>query len=168
MDKILIAFCTETGTTADVAEKIAEKIGNNNVEVVDVDDADIDKILEYNNIILGSSTTGAGDLPDSMDSFLPDFVENDLSGKTIAIFGLGDSDGFGDTFAGAMHHIHTQLSSTGCKLIGKVSVEGYSFDDSDAVEDDYFVGLAIDEVNEDDKTDERIDAWLKDILPQFN
>jgi flavodoxin I len=46
------------------------------------------------------------------------------------------------------------------KFVGAVSTDGYTYDDSEAVVDGKFVGLALDEVNEDDKTDERIDAWL--------
>ena len=38
-----------------------------------------------------------------------------------------------------------------------------NFDDSEAVVDGKFVGLALDDVNEDDKTEGRIDAWLEDI-----
>ena len=35
----------------------------------------------------------------------------------------------------------------------------------EAIDGDKFLGLALDEVNEDDKTEERIDAWLEDIKP---
>ena len=38
-----------------------------------------------------------------------------------------------------------------------------TFEDSEAVVDGKFVGLALDDVNEDDKTEERIDAWLENI-----
>ena len=48
-----------------------------------------------------------------------------------------------------------------------MSTDGYTFDDSDAVIDGKFVGLALDDLNEEDKTDERIDAWLADIKPSL-
>ena len=51
----------------------------------------------------------------------------------------------------------------GANVVGAVSTEGYTFDDSEAVVDGKFVGLALDDVNEEDKTDERIDAWINDI-----
>ena len=38
-----------------------------------------------------------------------------------------------------------------------------SYDDSEAVVDGKFLGLALDEVNEDDKSDERIDAWIDEL-----
>ena len=59
------------------------------------------------------------------------------------------------------------LKEAGAKVVGQVSTDGYTYDDSEAVVDDHFVGLALDEVNEDDKTDERIDAWVKEIQPEL-
>lgn len=41
-----------------------------------------------------------------------------------------------------------------------VSTDGYTYDDSESVVDGHFIGLALDDVNEDDKTAERIDAWI--------
>ena len=49
--------------------------------------------------------------------------------------------------------------------MGAVSTDGYTFDDSEAVVDGKFVGLPLDDVNEDDKTDARINAWIADITP---
>ena len=57
------------------------------------------------------------------------------------------------------------LYEAGAQVIGAVATEGYTFDDSESVVDGKFVGLALDEVNEDGKTDERIDAWVAEILP---
>lgn len=90
-----------------------------------------------------------------------DVVKNaDLSGKTVAIFGCGDSASYGDTFCGAMKELYDAAKAAGANVIGAVSTEGYTFDDSDAVVDGQFVGLALDDINEDDKTDSRIDAWI--------
>jgi len=86
-----------------------------------------------------------------------------LNGKTIALFGCGDSESYSDTFCAAMAEIHDGLKDSGAKFVGAVSTDGYTYDDSAAVIDGKFVGLALDDVNEDDKTDERIDAWIDDI-----
>ena len=48
-----------------------------------------------------------------------------------------------------------------------VSTDGYTFDDSAAVIDGQFVGLPLDDVNEDSKTDGRIDAWIAQISPNL-
>jgi hypothetical protein len=47
------------------------------------------------------------------------------------------------------------------------STDGYTFDDSEAVVDGKFIGLPLDDVNEDDKTDSRIDAWIAEISPNL-
>ena len=62
-----------------------------------------------------------------------------------------------------MDEIYSALKDKGVNFVGQVSTDGYTFDDSAAVVDGKFVGLALDDINEDDKTDERIDAWLESI-----
>ena len=81
----------------------------------------------------------------------------------MALFGCGDSESYSDTFCGAMDEIYSALKDKGVNFVGQVSTDGYTFDDSAAVVDGKFVGLALDDINEDDKTDERIDAWLESI-----
>ena len=91
----------------------------------------------------------------------------DLSGKTVALFGCGDSESYPDTFVGGMAEIYNAAKAAGADVIGAVSTDGYTFDDSESVVDGHFVGLALDEVNEDDKTDERIEAWVAQIQPNL-
>lgn len=62
-----------------------------------------------------------------------------------------------------MDEIYSALQDKGVKFVGQVSTDDYTFDDSAAVVDGKFVGLALDDINEDDKTPGRIDAWLDDI-----
>ena len=62
---------------------------------------------------------------------------------------------------------YNAVKTAGANVIGAVSTEGYTFDDSESVVDGKFVGLALDEVNEDDKTDERINAWVEEIQPNL-
>ena len=91
----------------------------------------------------------------------------DLSGKTVALFGCGDSESYPDTFAGGMGELYQAVVGAGAHVVGAVPVDGYTFDSSDAVVDGHFVGLALDEVNESDKTDARIDAWAAAITPSL-
>ena len=91
----------------------------------------------------------------------------DLSGKTVALFGCGDSESYPDTFVGGMAEIYNAVKQAGANVIGAVTTEGYTFDDSESVVDGKFVGLALDEVNEDSKTDERIDDWVAEIKPSL-
>ena len=43
--------------------------------------------------------------------------------------------------------------------------DGYTFGDSEAVIDGKFIGLPLDDINEEDKTDTRIKAWIAAISP---
>ena len=44
-----------------------------------------------------------------------------------------------------------------------MDTSSYTYDDSTAVVDGKFVGLALDEMNEDDQTPVRIDAWIESL-----
>ncbi len=167
MEKIAILFGSSTGNTESVAETLAEKIGSDNVDVINVAEASVDDLEQYKNFILGASTWGVGDLQDDWDDFLSDFAGMDFSGKKIALYGLGDSMTYADSFVDAMKHIYDEINDK-AEVIGHVDTEGYNFDESASVVDGKFVGLPLDEDNEDDLTESRIDAWLKDLLPKFN
>ena len=66
-----------------------------------------------------------------------------------------------------MAELYNVAKNVGACVIGRVATNGYTFDESEAVVDGKFVGLALDEVNEDDKTDERINAWVAEIQPSL-
>jgi flavodoxin I len=88
---------------------------------------------------------------------------SNLQGKTVALFACGDSSSYSDTFCDAMGLIYQEIANSGAIIVGQTPTDGYSFDSSISVVDGKFVGLAIDEVNESNKTDERIAAWVKNI-----
>ena len=157
MSKTIVIFGSSTGTCEGIAEKIGAKLG---AEVVNVQDLN-DDVLAADNLLLGTSTWGAGELQDDWYDGVETIKGADLSGKTVAIFGCGDSASYSDTFCGAMKELYDAAKEAGANVIGEVSTDGYTFDDSDAIVDGKFVGLALDDINEDDKTDERIDAWLE-------
>lgn len=162
-----IFFGSTSGTTEDIAQRIAAKLGVNDSDIHDVSNASVADTEQYEVLILGTSTWGSGDLQDDWYSFIEELKGQDLSGKIVALFGCGDSSSFSDTYCNGMGELYSQLQGTGCKFIGAVDAAGYTFDESTANVDGKFVGLAIDEVNEDDKTDERIEAWVAAIQPEI-
>lgn len=162
MKKTVVIYGSSTGTCQSIAENIASKLG---VEAVDVANLNADVIAENDNLLLGTSTWGSGELQDDWFDGLKTLKEAGLSGKTVAVFGCGDAESYSDTFCGAMAEVYNTAKDAGAKLVGEVSTDGYTFDDSEAVVDGKFVGLALDDVNEDDKTEGRIDAWLEAIKP---
>ena len=160
MVKTIVVYGSSTGTCEAIAGKIAEKLG---VEAINVSDLTADVIAENDNLLIGTSTWGAGELQDDWYDGVDTLKGADLSGKVVAVFGCGDSASYSDTFCGAMKELYDAAKAGGATVVGEVDIDGYTFDDSDAVVDNKFVGLALDDINEDDKTDGRIDAWLEQI-----
>jgi flavodoxin I len=160
MGKTIVVYGSSTGTCEAIAGKIAEKLG---VEAINVSDLTADVIAENDNLLIGTSTWGAGELQDDWYDGVDTLKGADLSGKVVAVFGCGDSASYSDTFCGAMKELYDAAKAGGATVVGEVDIDGYTFDDSDAVVDNKFVGLALDDINEDDKTDGRSDAWLEQI-----
>ncbi|MBQ1854223.1 MAG: flavodoxin, partial [Prevotella sp.] len=127
-----------------------------------VADMTADTIADNDVLLLGTSTWGAGELQDDWYDGIDVLKEADLEGKTVAIFGCGDAESYPDTFCGAMGEIYNAVSDR-ATVVGGVSTDDYTFDDSEAVQNGQFVGLALDDVNESDKTEARIDAWIASL-----
>ncbi len=160
MSKTIVVYGSTTGTCESIAQTLGSKLG---AEVIDVASLSADQLQEADNILLGTSTWGAGELQDDWYDGVESVKGADLSGKQVAIFGCGDSASYSDTFCSAMKELYDAAQEAGATLVGAVSTDGYNFDDSDAVVDGKFVGLALDDVNEDDQTAGRIDAWVAQL-----
>lgn len=160
-----IFFASSTGNSEEIANKIASKLGD--IEVFDLAGTKIDKINEYDKLILGGSTWGDGELNDDWEDAWGDFCKLNLSNKTIALFGLGDQESYSDEFCSALGIIYEQVKSSGAKIVGLTSTEGYYHDGSKAQIENKFVGLVIDEDNQSDLTEERIENWINDIKSEI-
>lgn len=157
MSKTIVVYGSTTGTCESIAQTLGDQLG---AEVINVSDLTADQLAEADNIVLGTSTWGAGELQDDWYDGVNVVKSANLSGKRVALFGCGDSASYSDTFCGGMKELYDAAVAAGATVVGAVPTDGYTFDDSDAVVDGQFVGLALDDVNEDDKTSERISAWL--------
>ena len=157
MSKTIVVYGSTTGTCESIAQTLGDQLG---AEVINVSDLTANQLAEADNIVLGTSTWGAGELQDDWYDGVNVVKSANLSGKRVALFGCGDSASYSDTFCGGMKELYDAAVAAGATVVGAVPTVGYTFDDSDAVVDGQFVGLALDDVNEDDKTSERISAWL--------
>ena len=155
MKTTIVIYGSSTGTCEAIAEKIASKLG---CDALNVQDLSADVVAANENLILGTSTWGAGELQDDWYDGL-----NTLKGADLN----GDCSTYSDTFVGGMGELYNGIKDSGAKFIGQVETDGYTFDDSEAVIDGKFIGLPLDDINEDDKTDTRIDAWLSAITPSL-
>lgn len=163
MEKIGIFYGTTTGNTQQIAEAISSKLGN--CELIDVAKASKDDIAKYTNLILAASTYGDGDLQTDWEDFVGNLSADDFNGKIVAIVGLGDQDGYSDTFCDSIGLLADLAKNA--TIIGKTKNENYEFQASKGLSGDEFLGLAIDEDNQSDLTAGRLDAWVEDIKGKF-
>mgnify|MGYP003983651185 FL=1 len=168
MEKIGLFYGSDTGNTENIALKIREKISKEQVYIIDMYDATIEEFAKYDKIILGLSTWHDGQLRSDWDTFFEEFKEVDFTGKTVALFGLGDQYVYCDYFIDGVGIIGEVVIQNGGKIVGKWPTEGYEHTESKAeLEEGTFLGLAIDEDNQFDQTDERVDTWVEQIKKEF-
>lgn len=163
MKDICVIYGSSTGTCQGLAEKIGQQLSVQDDGIIDVQNLSADVVNKYDVLILGTSTWGAGEMQDDWYDGVKVLKQAGLQGKAVAVFGCGDSESYSDTFCGGMAELYNAAKDAGATMIGEVATDGYNFDDSEAVVDGKFVGLALDEVNEDDKTDSRIEAWVEEL-----
>jgi flavodoxin I len=160
MAKVGLFYGSTTGKTADAAEAIQAALGGDSVvDLFDVSDKEATDLAEYDYLIIGCPTWNIGDVQDDWDAILNDLDDVDFKGKTVAYFGTGDQIGYAENFQDAMGILEEKITGLGGKTVGYWSAEGYDHSESKAIRNGKFCGLALDDDNESDKTEERIKTW---------
>lgn len=168
MKKTAILYSFNTVKTSKIAERVKEAFSDDSVEMVNAEDLTAGKFLEFENYILGVPTWFDGELPNYWDEFVPAMDDMDLSGKTFALFGLGDQKKYPENFVDGIGIMAEVLREKNATLVGYTSTEGYEFESSRAQEGDKFIGLAIDYENQGSKNKERVSAWVEQLKNEFN
>lgn len=159
-----IYFGTTTGTTEDIANRISNHFDD--VDVIEVSEG-IDTFSDYDLLILGSPTWGLGDLQDDWMACVDEIDDMDLSDKYVALFGTGDQASFADSFIDAIEILYKKAEKANAKIIGFTDTDGYDFTASLAMRNGKFVGLAIDELNQPELSDNRIEDWCNQLKEEF-
>jgi flavodoxin I len=167
MAKIGLFYGSTTGSTLKVAELIQEAFEPDSVEIVDVGKASPEDLNKYDVLILGTSTWHWGGLQDEWAAFEDHLTKEALAGKTIAFFGLGDQERYGDHFVDGIGLLYEKVKPTGARTIGTWPKDGYHYDASAAELDGRLVGLALDEDNEPDKTRDRVQRWVRQLRKEL-
>lgn len=172
MSKIGLFFGPVKGSVNRVAEKVKVALGEQNVEMVPVNDASVSDLEKFDKIIFGISTVGKETWDSNYSNsdwskFFPNISKVDYSGKTVAIFGLGDHITYSGYFVNAMGVLAKELLKNGAAIVGKVDPSSYEFDESEAIFDGMFIGLPIDEDFQPELTDDRVSSWVNVIKPAF-
>ena len=168
MKSIAIIYGSSTEHTKDAAEKIAELLAGYSPTLVDIYDGDEEPFHSHDMLILGASTWGVQDLQDDWNDFYPKLEQIDLTGKTVALFGMGDASIYPSSYVDAIGILYEAVVKQGATVVGKVSPEGYDFEYSRAFIDDKFVGLPLDDDYEPELTEERITKWVESLKPYLD
>ncbi len=162
--KVGIFYGSTTGNTEQAAHKMAAYFPQ--ADVMSVADGS-DLFTDYDLLILGSSTWGLGDLQDDWDTAIDQLRVSELSGKPVAVFGLGDQSGYPDTFVDAMGALCQAAQAAGARLVGAWPAQDYDCLASAALDGDHFCGLALDEENQGQLSDERIKGWCAQLTAEL-
>jgi len=176
MAKIGLFFGTDTGKTRKVAKLIKKRYDDALMaKPQNVNRTEVADFMSYDYLILGTPTLADGLLPgmsadmdgESWEEFLPKLEGENFEGKIIAIFGLGDQVSYSMEFLNAVFFLHEFFEERGATMVGSWPIEGYEFEESLAVVDDEFLGLALDLDNQNALTEVRLNSWLASIADVF-
>ncbi|GGO68539.1 flavodoxin FldB [Bowmanella pacifica] len=167
--KIGLFYGSTTCYTEMAAEKICAALGEDLVEMHNIKDVPLKEAEQFDILILGISTWDFGELQEDWESQWSDIRALNLQGKIVALFGLGDQMGYADWYQDALGMLHDELLVLDCQLIGYWPNQGYEFTASKALTEDgsHFVGLALDDENQFDQTDQRISQWVDQLLDEL-
>jgi flavodoxin I len=169
MAKIGLFFGTQTGNTETLAEAIQKEFGGANVVTLhDIAQASVEDFSEHDCLILGCPTWNVGELQSDWAGFYDDDLDKvNFINKKVAYFGAGDQVGYAENFQDAIGILEEKISELGGTTVGHCSIEGYDFNESRAVKNGKFVGLAIDEDNQSDLTASRLKDWVSQLKRDF-
>lgn len=161
-----LIYGTRTYNTKRVAEKIAKASG---LVAIPVEKLTLEAFSAFDHLIVGAPTLNTGNVVrrsgTPMDEFLYTVLPaaGSLHGKKVALFGLGEQMPYPSSFCEALDELGTCFRDSGAQLIGRWPLDGYDIWESRAVWNGEFVGLTIDEEDQPELTDERIERWLKQL-----
>jgi flavodoxin I len=168
MAQIGLFYGTQTGNTQIAAERIQQEFGGKAiVDLIDIADAEPSDFDAYHCIIIGCPTWNVGELQSDWNGFYDELDNINFKDKKVAYFGAGDQVGYADNFQDAMGILEEKITSLGATTMGYWSMDGYDFNESKAVHNGKFVGLAIDEDNQPELTESRIKSWVAQLKNEF-
>jgi len=170
MSTIGLFYGSTTGKTAEAAESIQEEFGGESVVTLhEINEAGKDDFDNYQYIIIGCPTWDIGGLQADWEGFYEEDLDTiDFSGKKVAYFGTGDQAGYPENFQDAMGILEEKISSElNGTTVGNWPTDGYDHESSKGVKNGKFVGLALDDDNQSELTEERIKKWVAQLKTEF-
>ncbi|MGY5351001.1 flavodoxin [Wenyingzhuangia sp. IMCC45533] len=161
-------YGSDTGITEEVTNEVVEYFEE--IEVHEICDVTLNTFNQYQHIILGLSTWYDGDLQSDWGAFFEDFKTIDFTDKKVAIYGLGDQIGYAEYFIDGVGILAEEIIKNGGEVVGLWPTNGYLQTESKAIvphNPNLFYGLAIDNDNESNLTEERLKRWIDIIKEKF-
>jgi len=169
MKNIALFYGSTTCYTEMAAEKILAEFQGQDIPMFNIKDCDLKKMEQYDVLILGISTWDFGEIQEDWESQWQDIAGVNLTGKTIALYGLGDQLGYAEWFQDALGMLHDEIIVQDCNIIGYWPNSGYEFTASKALTEDgeFFVGLSLDDENQYEQSEQRIQEWVAQIKEEM-
>ena len=171
-EKVGVFFGSASGSTEEVADLISAAFGELAAEPENIDDIMgtlESKFSEYDALVVGTPTYNTdADTQRSATSwdavYYDELQKIALDGKHVAVFGLGDQEGYESNFADAAGELHDVFEAKGAKMHGFTSALGdYEHEESKAQRGDFFIGLICDNANQPDLTEDRVQTWVEQL-----
>ncbi len=169
--QIGLFYGSTTCYTEIAAEKIRDIIGHDIVSLHNIKDEPLKNAEQFDFVIFGISTWDFGELQEDWESIWDDIKDVNLNGKTVALFGMGDQQGYGQWFQDALGMLHDEICDQSITLLGKWPNDtSYEFEASKALTEDgkQFVGLALDEDSQYELSDDRIATWVEQVMTEYS
>ena len=165
-------YGSSTCYTEMAGEKICQQINSNykshSVTLHNINETPLTLMTEYQFLILGIPTWDYGELQEDWETHWDQLDKIDFTGKTVAVYGLGDQVGYPEWFQDAMGYLWAKVKNQGGCMVGAWPNRGYEFEDSKALTEDrqQFVGLPLDDENQFELTDQLIADWCTQIIDE--
>jgi len=166
METIGIFYGSTYGMTAKSAEKIKKAFGSAKVDLYDLKNTSVEDIRKYTNLIFGTSAWGIGEMQDDWEMTIDNLSAIDFSEKKVALFGLGDQKEYPESFVDGLGTLYCRLPDKSC-VVGMWPVKGYNYYFSLADKDGQFIGLVLDDHNQEDLSEKRISDWVDQLKKEF-
>ena len=168
--KIALIYGTCTGNTEIAAELIRDQWGSDEIEYLEVSDVDAEDLKQYGLLIIGCPTWDVGELQYDWNDIYDKLEagEIDLQGTQAVFFGMGDQSAYPDTYQDAIGMLHDRFREAGAQVgLGYTDPSDDDFEESRALKDGKFCGLALDQDCQPNKTEPRIEAWVAQLREEL-
>lgn len=173
MKKVALIYSPKGGSVEKVSKIIYGKFMPDQIVRMAASEVDKQVLIDSDFWLVGGSTAGSHVWEDADDdnmwhAFFSLLDSIDMKSKKVAFFGLGDQILYPHHYVDGLGTFQEEFSARNANIVGKWPDKGYEYSDSEGIDGDMFFGLALDEDNQTNLTESRIDKWLKEIKKEFD